>query len=757
MQNFGRAANDVLGVPLPAAAAAEQIAAFQFIAEDRSNTTHVCMLTTPAGADATPAGAAAVPGFALNAEYNCTSPQVFSVLTAGAYAFSVFSIDDSGNVESTPATHPFTVSYGAGAVHTQVRGPPWGATNVVEQAFALAGVQGSADGAGTAAAGVAFESETAVLAAGVWDAGDWLPVTTGSTFNFAVRCPPPPLPSRPAFGSTPLGVATVAALAVMQSRATDVCSRLRQLNHPPCFVAEQVSRSVQAPVDGEFRVRLRAAAGAAAATANPATEWRLTIDSTPPTVVFDTEPPEIVLTDTILMRVSSNEEGVTWECALQRLDTDAIAQDLLRPCDLQPGGVIQYGDLMDGSTYTFGIRATDGAGNASPILLRQWLVDAGPPRLVGPMFPAATRDEEVTLRFSVTDGPAGTGLASVLCGVRWLGASPAADADFVPCAAAAAAARRLRQADCPACEAFEHVLPTEEEGIWGFTVRATDGANQTLTTPEATIVVDRVAPQATWAQLPRNPSPSVFTFTMDVVDDGPYPSAIVGSLCALSRAGDARDAAFSRQANASVVLDETATAGTTMAADFVFQDVDGVSQQGAFATWYPCGAPANFSGVESGAFVLQAMPVDAAGNAGAVLAADIAVDASLAVDDVQTVGDGARSIGQQTFIIIGAVAAAVVVLAFVGIVLASRHRRRSTRAALRSANASHELQPMSGGAFPVPTRGRGAAGGIVGDDEATRMERALELSMVQAGVEASRQQQRDDIALKLAIEASLTA
>ena len=42
-------------------------------------------------------------------------------------------------------------------------------------------------------------------------------------------------------------------------------------------------------------------------------------------------------------------------------------------------------------------------------------------------------------------------------------------------------------------------------------------------------------------------------------------------------------------------------------------------------------------------------------------------------------------------------------------------------------------------------------------DEATRMERALELSMVQAGVEASRQQQRDDIALKLAIEASLTA
>ena len=431
----------------------------------------------------------------------------------------------------------------------------------------------------------------------------------------------------------------------------------------------------------------------------------------------------MVLADSVLFKVRSNEEGATWQCALLRADAPAVDTSLLKACTPGADGSIEYTGLRDGSSYTFAIRATDAFENASPVATRRWLVDASPPRVYGASaWPEATRVASTALTFGVSDGPAGTGVASVECGVRWLGKAPQTEPDWAPCTSDNSTAattstqqagsssggssvqqhERLRaatpaSAECSTgCIRFEQHLNTTQQGVWGFTVRTADKANQTYTSKEATVVVDRVAPEATWSKTgqPRTPSPPVVSVPLVVTNKGAYKSRIRGTLCALAPPHARLNAAFHRQASASVLLpaeERAQLASGARRADFELKAPDGAGvMAGTFAHWHVCTSPINLTRVPSGTFELHAKPLDAAGNAGAMLPPlRLVIDATLNPDDPIGLGAQRRGLSAVAIAAIAACAGALAIAAVVVAVLAARRRAAAQRAsAVRRAAAA---------------------------------------------------------------------
>ena len=74
----------------------------------------------------------------------------------------------------------------------------------------------------------------------------------------------------------------------------------------------------------------------------------------------------------------------------------------------------QYMSLADG-WYRFELAATDRVGNSARNITREFLVDTTPPTITAVAFPVATRAENVTVTFAVSDGLAGSGVALMEC------------------------------------------------------------------------------------------------------------------------------------------------------------------------------------------------------------------------------------------------------------------------------------------------------------------------------------------------------
>ena len=136
---------------------------------------------------------------------------------------------------------------------------------------------------------------------------------------------------------------------------------------------------------------------------------------------------------------SSSESGSTFQC---RLDNQAFAT-----C---PSGGSTYQGLANG-THTFGVRATDGAGNVSEAAAFSWTVDVAPPpvnpaklgrvSVTGPK--SARKGKRVTFKVKVTNsgGAAATGVRVRASG-RGIAASSMAGA--IPAGASKTVKLRLR-------------------------------------------------------------------------------------------------------------------------------------------------------------------------------------------------------------------------------------------------------------------------------------------------------------------------
>lgn len=71
------------------------------------------------------------------------------------------------------------------------------------------------------------------------------------------------------------------------------------------------------------------------------------------------------------VQVSTNEEGVTWHCALLPASDTAPDAAVLgtKGCDVQLDGSIDFAPLVDGQSYTVYLQAVDPRGNQSPVRL----------------------------------------------------------------------------------------------------------------------------------------------------------------------------------------------------------------------------------------------------------------------------------------------------------------------------------------------------------------------------------------------------
>lgn len=502
---------------------------------------------------------------------------------------------------------------------------------------------------------------------------------------------------------------------------------------------------LQAPADGEFQLRVRTQSGP---LKRPVSSWRFTIDSTPPNIKFLAVPPAVMLSDVAVMRVVADEENVSWQCALLDGDFSHVRPELLKPsCNMSSDGTIEYGGLQDGSKFTSAVRAVDRVGNESPIRIHRFLVDLSAPEVRSMQFLNATRDKYADFVFGVDDGAAGTGIAAVMCGVRWLGNGAAGDTDWVECDSSEAATSSGEE--CEACEWFMHRIDTQEEGMWGLSVRTRDRLNQTQVSNEAVVVVDRSPPEATWEQskAPRNPSPPSFVLHAQSLDKGPYKSGLNGALCALQRSDHAPDSTFQKQEGEDVVLDASGRADDE-GGSFTYMDALGHAQDGQLGTWHHCSLPVQFQSVPSGEYDCYVKVVDWAGNTAAdALTMEVTVDAALAPQSTVTVGAEKQHMNAWQAGLVASAAVSVLLAVAACAVWSSKRRRRqasqSHAARLYEASTSHGWSAELSADLQA--------------QEQDRVQRALDESLLSAGLDASKAQLRHEKAMQLAAHASLRA
>ena len=357
LQDFGHNASSPLAINLPAASSGQQVVAFAIGVTDRSEVDLTCQLSGTG--ETSPLSYA--PGFALNTEYACTSPQVFSITSAGSYNFSVTGTDAVGNFQQDPVSHAFNVSYADGEIFTVLDTPSWGLTNSSSHEFILKAITGTPNGQGmTVATSQQFQVSVANLSStlpGVplqWVPAPWADIN-GSTYSFQV-------------GSVPAAHLHSAFSCFGQKSSTSQCRHICVCcvdipGHRIEFAlwyswTHHIAVCVQAPTDGEYQLRVRTQSGT---LKRPVSTWRLTVDSTPPNVTFLAAPPAVMLSDVAVMRVTADEEDVRWQCALLDGDFSHVRPELLKPsCNMSSDGTIEYGGLQDGSQFTSAVRRRQG-------------------------------------------------------------------------------------------------------------------------------------------------------------------------------------------------------------------------------------------------------------------------------------------------------------------------------------------------------------------------------------------------------------
>jgi hypothetical protein len=170
-------------VNIPAASSEQQVAAFAIGVTDRSKVYLTCKLSGTGNTIAL----SYAPGFALNTEYACISPQVFSITSPGQYTFSVTGKDAVGNLEQEPVSHSFNITYAEGHVFALVDAPYWGLTNSSSHEFSFKAITGTADGKGTTVAtaqqfqvSVANLSDVASQQPLRWQPSPWMDVNAST-------------------------------------------------------------------------------------------------------------------------------------------------------------------------------------------------------------------------------------------------------------------------------------------------------------------------------------------------------------------------------------------------------------------------------------------------------------------------------------------------------------------------------------------------------------------------------------------------
>ena len=525
----------------------------------------------------------------------CTSPFTTPALANGPHALRVRAREPGGGLDPTPAAHAWTVD--TIAPNTTIDIGPSGVVASTSATFTFSSTEAGStfqcalDGALFSSCpagytGLAQGSHTFQVRA--FDAaGNVDPTPASRTWTVDTVAPDTSITTGPSGA-----VASTSATFTFSSNeagATFQCAL-----DGAAFAACPAGYTGLAQGSHTFQVRAIDAAGLTDPTPASRT-W--TVDTVAPDTSISTGPSGTVASTSATFTFSSNEGGVTFQCAL---DGAAFSS-----C---PAG---YTGLAQGS-HTFQVRAVDAAGTADPTpASRSWVVDTVAPDT------------------TITAGPSGAV------------ASTSASFSFSSNEGGATFQCALDGAAFGACPASYTGLA---QGSHNFQVRATDAAGNTDPTPASrTWTVDTVAPDTTIVTGPSGlvaSTSATFTFssneagaTFECALDGAAFASCPASYTGLAQGphslqARARDAAGNLDPTPaarswtvdSVAPDTTITSGPSGAvastsASFTFTANEGGStfqcalDGGGFSN-----CPAGYTGLAQGAHTFQVRAVDIAGN-----------------------------------------------------------------------------------------------------------------------------------------------
>ena len=327
---------------------------------------------------------------------SCTSPTVYTGLGEGPHTFGVKAIDPAGN-QSTTRFYSWIVDLTPPPTPTITAMPP-SVTASTSATFAFV------DGDATATFicqldGGAFAPCTSPITYGeLAEGGHSFAVkavdpagnqSAAASYSWTIDLTPPPPPT--ITGAPPnVTDSTSATFSFVDGDPTaGFRCRLDDAEFAPC--TSPITYTGLAEGVHTFTVQAVDPAG----NQSDSTSYTWTIDLTNPVVTIDpaSEPPDPTNQTSANFVFTSNQAGSTFEC---RLDTDQFS-----PCSSPQG----YSGLTDGR-HSFGVRATDPAGNEGLPTIYQWTVDTVPPTTtITDEPPAVSSSDSASFRFTSSETP----------------------------------------------------------------------------------------------------------------------------------------------------------------------------------------------------------------------------------------------------------------------------------------------------------------------------------------------------------------
>ena len=385
---------------------------------------------------------------------DCDSPRVLTGLSQGSHTHSVRATDAAGNTDQTEAARTWTVD--TVAPDTTLNGGPTGSVASTSASFPFTSTE----------TGSTFECK---LDAGAWQACSTPRALTGlaqGAHTFRVRATDGAGNVDATEATRTWTVDTVAPDTTIGSGPTGIVG---STSATLGFSSDDAQGNFQCKLDDgawenctsprgltglaqgahTFRVRATDATGNVDATEATRT-W--TVDTVAPDTTIGSAPSGATPSDSASLAFTSTETGSTFECKLD----DGAWQSCTSPRNLT--GLAQ-------GAHTFGVRATDGAGNVDASdATRSWTVDTVAPDT------------------TISSGPSGTA-ASTTAAIAF--SSDDAQATF-QC--------KLDDGAWQSCTSPRN-LTGLAQGAHTFRVRATDGAgNVDASEATRTWTVDTVAP-----------------------------------------------------------------------------------------------------------------------------------------------------------------------------------------------------------------------------------------------------------------------
>jgi hypothetical protein len=410
----------------------------------------------------------------------CTSPEAYGSLAAGSHSFQVRATDSAGNTDPSPAGRTWVVDLTP--PETVVLSSPSAATNQTAATFDFsANETGSMFECRLDAASFAPCANPATYAAlaegthtfevrATDPAGNTDQTPAERTWTVDLTAPAAPIVESPADGAHTSSTTIAISGSAEPGSSVELFEGATSRGTTNATAGGAWSKTLTGITDASHTYTAKAT-DAAGNTSAPSNAVTVVVDTTAPNTVIGTGPLGSTKNTSASFTFSADDPAASFECSL-----DAAA---FTSCTSPK----TYVSLAEGN-HTFGVRATDAAGNTDPTpAVRSWAID-----LTAPAAPVIT---------APTDGSTNpTGTVTV---------SGTAEPSSIVTVFEGATSKGTTTAN--AGGSWSRTLTGVADGSHTYTAKATDTAgNASASSNAVTVVVDTSAPETSISSGPADPT-----------------------------------------------------------------------------------------------------------------------------------------------------------------------------------------------------------------------------------------------------------